>query len=331
MSTRKKTGKMAQVRKKPMYQQIFGLPMNISFSPECVRGTVQYKPRDDDIFVVTFPKCGTTWAQHIVHNILSKGKPFESFEDFQRRSPFMEMLGPKTAEDMPRPGAIKTHLPFHLNPYSPKAKYIYVARNPKDCCVSFYHHTKMFPEYQFTDGTFDDFFEVFINGENDWGDYFDHLLSWYEHRHDLNVLFITYEEMKADTRAVILKIASFLGQTYKDLLESDEKLMDKILYQTSSGYMRKHLNEQMENFYSNPVLWRNDSPEGLKYVNEYFKNKKLEMPKEMKFVRKGVVGDWKNYFSASQSKLLREKFKEKTKGTNIASLWPDLFTDINEN
>ena len=36
---------------------------------------------------------------------------------------------------------IKTHFPYELTPRSSKAKYIYVARNPKDCVVSFYHHT----------------------------------------------------------------------------------------------------------------------------------------------------------------------------------------------
>jgi hypothetical protein len=36
---------------------------------------------------------------------------------------------------------IKTHFPYKLTPQNPNAKYIYVARNPKDCVVSFYHHT----------------------------------------------------------------------------------------------------------------------------------------------------------------------------------------------
>ncbi|KAG0443395.1 hypothetical protein HPB47_014967 [Ixodes persulcatus] len=102
---------------------------------------------------------------------------------------------------MARPGAIKTHMPFQLQPYSKDTKYLYIARNPYDCCVSFFYHTKGLPRYNFADGTFDEFFEMFIEGKVDTGDYFDNLLSWYEHRNDPNVLFLTYEDLKKDTAA----------------------------------------------------------------------------------------------------------------------------------
>ena len=51
---------------------------------------------------------------------------------------------------------IKTHLPFAMTPWHDEALYVYVARNPFDCAVSFYHHTRGFPQhYRFADGTFD--------------------------------------------------------------------------------------------------------------------------------------------------------------------------------
>lgn len=88
----------------------------------------------------------------------------------------------KVAEAMPRPGAFKTHLPFRLVPWSDKAKYIYVTRNPKDTCVSAFHHMKNLPVNGF-EGNFDEFFEHFLSGDIDLGDYFDHVLGWYEHRY----------------------------------------------------------------------------------------------------------------------------------------------------
>ncbi|XP_013772565.1 amine sulfotransferase-like [Limulus polyphemus] len=318
---------MAEVKNKPKYQVIDGLIMNASVSSKCLRGAIQYKPRDDDIFIVTFPKCGTTWAQHIVHNILNKGETFRSYEEIKVRSPFLEMSGPKIAEVMPRPGSIKTHLPFNLCPYSPSAKYIYIARNPRDCCVSYYHHTKMLPEYHFENGNFDDFFEIFIDGETDWGDYFDHLISWYEHRNDPNVCLLTYEEMKNDTRAAILKIARFLGPQYAEMLENDDKLMLKILDQTSVSYM-KRFNKEMKHFYTSgnkDTCHGQEMPEGLKHVREYYEKHNLNMPFEVEFVRKGSTGDWKNYFSPDQSKRLIEKFDAKTKDTDIPKLWENLF------
>ncbi|KAH8028650.1 hypothetical protein HPB51_017868 [Rhipicephalus microplus] len=69
----------------------------------------------------------------------------KNMEEFMTRSPFMEMIGVGAVESMTRPGAIKTHLPFSKQPYSPQAKYVYVSRNPYDCCVSYFYHCKSFP------------------------------------------------------------------------------------------------------------------------------------------------------------------------------------------
>merc|ERR1712106_376233 len=54
------------------------------------------------------------------------------------------------AENAPSPRVIKTHLPFEFLP--PKlldtCKVIFVGRNPKDVCVSSYHHHGLFPHYK---------------------------------------------------------------------------------------------------------------------------------------------------------------------------------------
>ena len=46
------------------------------------------------------------------------------------------------------------------NPVVNSGKVIYVARNPKDCVVSFYHHNKLVPSHGYF-GTFDQFIEFF--------------------------------------------------------------------------------------------------------------------------------------------------------------------------
>ncbi|GFV42063.1 sulfotransferase 1C2 [Trichonephila clavipes] len=199
----------------PFYQDVDGFRIPGVFSVEAYKSGLAYKPKPDDLFIVSYPKCGTTWVQNIVACIFRNGKPFQSALEFFTDTPFLQMTGAQAAESMKRPGAIKFHLPYHMTPQSPDAKYIFVARNPKDCCVSFYHHTESIPVYKFEEGEFDDYFELFMNGEVDFGDYFDCVLSWYEHRNDPNVLFLTYEELKKDIKNNVLKIAQFIGPQYK--------------------------------------------------------------------------------------------------------------------
>ncbi|KAG0442019.1 hypothetical protein HPB47_015795, partial [Ixodes persulcatus] len=82
-----------------------------------------------------------------------------------REMPFLEMLDVEFIKGMPRPGAIKTHMPFQFQPYSKGAKYLYITRNPYDCCVFFFYRPKGLPYYNFTDGTFDEFVKMFIEGK----------------------------------------------------------------------------------------------------------------------------------------------------------------------
>ncbi len=121
---------------------------------------------------------------------LEKGK-----ESLMTRSPFLEMQALtdpnahsgvqldqraiqslETAKHMPSPRVIKTHLPIDMLPPNllEVAKVVFVARNPMDCCVSFFHHEKLVPQQGFS-GTFDQYAELFRNGKNPMGDYFYHL------------------------------------------------------------------------------------------------------------------------------------------------------------
>ena len=51
----------------------------------------------------------------------------------------------------PSPRFVKSHLPFSLN--NPRlldvCKVVYVARNPKDACVSFFHHMRLIRLHDF--------------------------------------------------------------------------------------------------------------------------------------------------------------------------------------
>lgn len=306
-----------------VYRDFEGLYISKIFTDENLRSTLSYQPRDDDVFIVSYPKCGTTWMQHIVYNIFRDGTPPGGLLEMMTMAPFLELLGAEGARAMPRPGAIKTHLPFSKQPYSPKTKYIYITRNPYDCCVSFYYHTKGFHPYLFEEGTFDQFFDMFVEGKVDYGDYFDHLLSWYEHRNDDNVLFVTYEQLKKDTPGVVLKIADFLGkEQYGDKMRQHPEIFQKILGAITIESMKK-INAEMKNMGQNLLSMPPEAmPEFMKSFRDHMTSHG-DKPVKGEFVRKGIVGDWRNHFSPEQITRMKERIALKTAGSDVMGLWKD--------
>lgn len=285
---------------------------------------INYEPSADDVFVVTYPKCGTTWMIEMVMLILRKGKvPLES-HDYFNASPFLELVGSEAIKTMSRPGCLKTHLPFDLIPFSPQAKYIYVARHPKDCAVSFYHHSKFFPSYHFTNGTFEEFFEHFINGDVYFSDYFDHLLSWYDQRHCPNVFFTTFEDMKRDSRGTILKVAKFLGEEYSNLLEEDEKLLEEIARKSSFQYMQNNVNGMMNDMMAHPwdIVHDPSIPEGVRFWAKVTAEAQEAGERSIgQFMRAGGNSDGKIYFSAEQETRFRQRTAEKTRNSDVMDIW----------
>ena len=127
------------------------------------------------------------------------------------------------------PRLLKTHFSWANCPKNSKeqlVKFIFVARNPKDCLVSFFHHHRNFRCYQWAQGAFDVFFELFVAGRLDFGDYFDHLLGWLPHLDEANVLFLKYEEMLADLEGAIRGIGTFLGGNAQKMVESESKFAE---------------------------------------------------------------------------------------------------------
>ena len=256
----------------------------------------RYVPEAGDVFIATYPKCGTTWTQYMAYLLLHGGQPLAPGQRLDVLSPHLEEVGEEVVRALPEPRLIKTHLVLERTPWSAAAKYVYVARNPFDCAVSFYHHTRGFPRhYDFADGTWDAFFECFLRGEVDFGDYFDHLLSWWPQRNAPNVLFLTYERMLESPPAAVRTLAQFIGGEAA-LAVAEPGVLERIVAHSSFGEMRV-----------NQRRWSSARP--------------ADMPE---FVRRGVAGDWVNHFSADQARRLADKLLARTQGTGAESLWPGL-------
>lgn len=306
------------------FRDVDGLWMHSFFPEALIRSATAYRPRPGDALIVTYPKCGTTWTQYLVLSILNKGHPPTNAVDFMLASPYLEMMGAEAAEKMVRPGVLKTHLPFRKQPYSEQAKYIYVTRNPYDVCVSYYYHMRSMTPKSVTDVSFGKFHEMFISGKVSYGDYFDHLLSWYEHRQERNVLFFTYEQMKEDTDFWAVKIATFLDETYGKELRDNPALLRRVVDASSLSNMKRVFNDEIQTLVKDML----DLPAHklIKSMEVYRKNATSteEMHEDDGYVRKGIVGDWKNHFTAVQIEKTKMWIAEKTKGSDVMHLWKHL-------
>ncbi|KAK8764320.1 hypothetical protein V5799_033071 [Amblyomma americanum] len=236
--------------------------------------------------------------------------------------PFIDLTGAEAAENPSRTGSIVTHLPMSVFQPVEHAKYIYVARNPYDCAVSYYHFIKGITPKTVTDVSFERFLSMFVDGKVVYGDYFDHLIPWYERRHDANVLFITYEELKKDTREQVLKIGDFLGEKHGTALRQHEGLLDRVIEACSLEKMRVLLKDKPQDRIRKLV----ETAEEKSQSSELLKNlpePEAEMHEGVGFVRKGIVGDWKNHFTPEQIERTKAWIAKKTQGSDVMTLWND--------
>ncbi|XP_054717053.1 sulfotransferase ssu-1-like [Uloborus diversus] len=282
-------------RKKPKcYVHENGFIMPPVFPPDNFGSAISYCPQPSDVFICTYPKCGTTWMQNILYLLLNQGSALQPSQNINDYVPHLEEVGADVVKNLPQPRTIKTHLHFDLVPKSNDAKYIYITRNPKDCCVSFFYHCKGFGRNcDFEDGIFDDFFEAFIQGEVHYGDYFDHLLSWIAHKEDPNILFLLYEDMKSDPEGNIKKVGEFLGEPFSKSTR-DPLILENVLRNCSFEAMKKAPSSCWSTEQSK------DSPG---------------------FIRSGRIGNWREHFTVEQNKLMNEKFKKTLAGTEAEFLW----------
>jgi hypothetical protein len=192
-----------------------------------------FRPGPKDILIATYPKCGTTWLQQIVHGLRTRGSM--DFDEITAVVPWIELAfdvgidleAPQVAE----PRAFKTHLAWNEVPKG--ARYIYALRDPKDVLVSVYHFHE---GWRFEPGTIaiEDFAKEFFMSRATGRRYWRHLSSWWEQRHRAEVLMLCYEDMKADLPTTIRRIARFID------CELDKDLLDIVVRQSSIDFMRAH-------------------------------------------------------------------------------------------
>lgn len=162
----------------------------------------------DDVFLVSYPKSGNTWMRFLVGNLLFPNEPIR-FADVEKRMPSIYGMQNRKLELVSRPRYIKSHESFH----SGYRNVIYIVRDPRDVAVSYFHFALKLRSLP-PNSTIDSFVPGFVANKVLWpyGNWADHVMSWLAMRPSRRkFLFLRYEDLIADTRRELSKVALFLG------------------------------------------------------------------------------------------------------------------------
>ncbi|CAO2609581.1 Sulfotransferase 2B1 [Lemmus lemmus] len=267
-------------------------------TPESLKAASAFQFQDTDVLLLTFPKSGTTWMQQVLSLIFCEGHlwPIYHLPNWARM-PWIEQVSfskllPELRSSWPR--LFTSHLCAKvLAPalMKSKAKVVYMARNPKDTLVSFYHFHQI-AGFLPDPGSFEDFVNEFLEGTGLFGSWFDHVKGWLGLQKDLNLLFVTYEELYQDPRRTIQKLSEFLGRPLRPAEE------DVVLEHCSFSFMSQ----------SN-------------MVNYSLLSKEIIDHSKGKFLRKGVVGDWREHFTPELDKKFNAVYQAKMGDSGLCLPW----------
>lgn len=181
--------------------------------------------RNTDIYVVSYPRSGTTVMQMLLYQMTTDGDM--SFDHIYDVSPWCRFSA-FFNKDMPSVGArriIKSHDNYALLEYIRKGKFIFLIRDCQDVIASVHQQTL---DYVDPSANFNDLCNR--NMER----WFAYNNDWITNKSGSNILYIHYEDLVTDKPAVVKKISRFID------VEPDEDTLQRILDRTSLAFMKKH-------------------------------------------------------------------------------------------
>ncbi|KAL1803591.1 hypothetical protein DCAR_0935272 [Daucus carota subsp. sativus] len=270
-----------------------------------------YEPRENDIFLATAPKSGTTWLRAILYALINRktyppndpNHPLLSKNSHSLIPPF-ELLKPSEYDSVcnssdPSTRIFGTHCAFGSLPESitdiaksSNRKIIYLCRDIKDTFISNFHFANK-ANLRPSPISLEDAFDLYCKGISAGGPIWNHILGYWKESLEKpdKVLFMRYEEMKSEPHFQLRRLAHFLGKPFSQE-EENLCLVDQIISLCSFDVMSK-----LE-------------------VNKTGKGKQLISTGAL--FRKGVVGDWKNILTADMASRLDQITEEKFRGSGLS-------------
>ena len=207
------------------------------------------------------------------------------------------------AENLPGRRVLKVHMPPEFLPpdLTKRCKVIYVARDPRDVCVSYFNHYQVMPGHGYV-GDFSQFAKLFQNGLLLFGDFWHHLLSGWRMRDEPNVKFLWFKDMKFNQRGVIEELSQFL----------DHPITAKTI-----DFLENHL--KFDNMRKNPKV---NPTAGLNLKSDFMRKGEVSLndPLNIKYFNHSQVGDWKNFFSEEESEQWTNWIKLRAEDKELADI-----------
>lgn len=199
------------------------------------------------------------------------------------------------------PRLLSTHLPYSALPDSVQSpsggcRIVYLCRNPFDTVVSYLNFKQQLlaeTEAEDDQDQWEECVDAFCRGVEGFGPHWDHVLGYWNTSLETpaKVLFMKYDDLKADDISQIRKLALFLGVPFTP--EEEE-----------SGV---------------PV--RISTLCSFQNLKELEVNKTGKLPHNVDnkaFFRKGEVGDWNNHMLPALFRLIDKLMHHKLHGTGLS-------------
>ncbi|PIA30457.1 hypothetical protein AQUCO_05500019v1 [Aquilegia coerulea] len=267
-----------------------------------------FQAQDSDIILVTAPKSGTTWLKSLVYAVVHRSQYTATDQNHPLLTtnphgvvPFLELIYrnnkfPDFTSSPPR--ILATHVPYFMLPESiktSKCQIIYLCRNPKDIFVSMWHFgnnvlPKRYPSWQPI--SIEESFERFCKGIEMFGPCWEQALEYWKLRIEKpEVLFLKFEDLKADINVQLKRIAEHLGCPFSPE-EENRGVIEDIAHLCSFQHL------------SNIEV--NKTGEGS-----------IPQLENSVFFRKGEVGDWVNILTPSMAEKLDQVVEQKLHNSGL--------------
>jgi len=189
----------------------------------------------DDVFLVSYPRSGNTWARFLIGNLLHPDQAV-SFANVEAIIPEIYFNSDRSLRSHARPRLLKSHECFQPL----YRRVIYITRDPRDVAVSFYHHHVK--AGNLPDGySMDEYVPRFVAGEFDsaFGSWGENVQSWLAIRADNpDFLLLQYEQMLQDPDQALRKVGDFLAARSFENLNTSPQIIRRAVELSSPDRMR---------------------------------------------------------------------------------------------